>query len=91
VDSAKIEHIRQELPAVESCVYLNTGTNGPLCRGTADVMKKEAEKEYLEGRYVAELMTLEKDLVMAESRLRTAQNMLDHAEMMAERGYVSGL
>ena len=42
--------------------------------------------EYLEGRYVAELMTLEKDLVMAESRLRTAQNMLDHAEMMAERG-----
>ena len=47
--------------------------------------------EYLEGRYVAEMMTLEKDLVMAESRLRTAQNMLDHAEMMAERGYVSGL
>ena len=47
--------------------------------------------EYLEGRYVAELMTLEKDLVMAESRLRTAQNMLDHAEMMAERGYVSDL
>ena len=47
--------------------------------------------EYLEGRYVAELMTMEKDLVMAESRLRTAQNMLGHAEMMAERGYVSGL
>jgi multidrug efflux pump subunit AcrA (membrane-fusion protein) len=47
--------------------------------------------EYLEGRYVAELMTLEKDLVMAESRLRTAQNMLGHSEMMAERGYVSGL
>jgi L-cysteine/cystine lyase len=52
VDSAKIEHIRRELPAVESCVYLNTGTNGPLCRATADVMKEEAEKEYLEGRYL---------------------------------------
>jgi len=47
--------------------------------------------EYLEGRYVAELMTLEKDLAIAESRLRTAQNMLAHATMMAERGYVSEL
>jgi len=36
-------------------------------------------------------MTLEKDLAIAESNLRTAQNMLGHAEMMAERGYVSEL
>jgi len=36
-------------------------------------------------------MTLEKDLAIAESNLRTAQNMLGHAEMMAERGYISEL
>ena len=47
--------------------------------------------EYLEGRYVSELKNMEKDLAIAESNLRTAQNMLDHSEMLAERGYVSEL
>ena len=47
--------------------------------------------EYLEGRFVAELMGLEKELYMAESRLVTARNMRDHALRMAERGYVSEL
>jgi len=48
----KIRRIRSQLPAVDSCVYLNTGTNGPLCTSTAEVMQKEAEKEYQEGRYL---------------------------------------
>ena len=39
MEKDKIENIRKELPAVNSCVYLNTGTNGPLCRATAEVMK----------------------------------------------------
>ena len=61
-------------------------------RARADVARAElAIPEYLEGRYRAQLMTLEKDLAIAESNLRTAQNMLAHAKMMAERGYVSGL
>jgi len=61
-------------------------------RARADVARAElAIPEYLEGRYRAQLMTLEKDLAIAESNLRTAQNMLAHAQMMAERGYVSGL
>ncbi len=47
--------------------------------------------EYLEGRYVAQMMTLEKDLAIAESDLRTAQNMLVHTRMMYERGYRSEL
>lgn len=50
-----------------------------------------AISEYLEGRYRTELMTLEKDLAIFESNLRTAQNMLDHAQMMSEGGYVSEL
>ncbi len=50
-----------------------------------------AVPEYLEGRYVTQMMTLEKDLAIAESDLRTAQNMLDHVQMMYERGYRSEL
>lgn len=61
-------------------------------RSKADVASAElAIPEYLEGRYRAQLMTLEKDLAIAESNLRTAQNMLGHAETMAARGYVSKL
>lgn len=50
-----------------------------------------AVPEYLEGRYRTQLMTLEKDLAVAESNLRTAQNMLAHEETMAQRGYVGAL
>jgi len=47
--------------------------------------------EYLEGRYVARQMEMEKDLAIAESRLRTSQNILAHTKMLQERGYVSTL
>ncbi|TKJ36300.1 MAG: hypothetical protein CEE38_12870 [Planctomycetes bacterium B3_Pla] len=61
-------------------------------RARADVARAElAIPEYMEGRYRSQLMTLEKDLTIARSNLLTAQNMLAHAEKMAERGYVSGL
>ncbi len=56
----------------------------------ANVARAElAIPEYLEGRYVTQMMTLEKDLAISESNLRTAQNMLDHAQTMYERGYRS--
>lgn len=61
-------------------------------RSKADVARAElAIKEYLEGRYVAQLATLEKDMAIAESNLRTAQNMLAHARTRAQRGYISEL
>ena len=61
-------------------------------RSKADVARAElAVQEYLEGRYRSQLMTLEKDLAIAESNLRTAQNMLGHAQDMAARGYVGKL
>jgi HlyD family secretion protein len=61
-------------------------------RSKADVARAElAISEYLEGRYQSELMRLQKDLAIAESNLRTAQNLLGHAKMMSERGYVSDL
>jgi multidrug efflux pump subunit AcrA (membrane-fusion protein) len=61
-------------------------------RSRADVVRAElAISEYLEGRFVSTLAALETNLAVAESRLRTSRNMLDHAQMMSESGYVSDL
>ena len=61
-------------------------------RSAADVARAElAITEYEDGRFQTELMSLEKDLKIAESNLTTAQSMLAHAESMHERGYVSEL
>lgn len=63
-----------------------------LARSSADAKRAElAVSEYLEGRYRTALMTLQKDLAIAESDLRTVRNMLAHTETMAQRGYVSAL
>jgi len=47
--------------------------------------------EYDNGRYVAEKMTLETELVIAESRLRNALSQLKHTRVMARSGYLSKL
>ncbi len=47
--------------------------------------------EYEEGGFPIQLMTLEKNLVIAESNLLTAKDMLDHSVRMLERGYRSEL
>lgn len=63
-----------------------------LARSSANVKRAQlAVSEYLEGRYLTQLMTLQKDLAIAESNLLTTQNLLDHAEAMAKSGYVSDL
>jgi len=67
--SDKLEMIRRELPAVSSCVYLNTGTNGPLCRATAEAMKAEEEKEYLKGRYLPFLSELYKEMDLVRTMI----------------------
>jgi HlyD family secretion protein len=90
------ELVRLDTLAIEDAISERTKyahlTRSGAERARADVARAElAVPEYLEGRYRAQLMTLEKDLAIAESNLRTAQNMLAHAEMMGERGYVSGL
>jgi len=63
----KVKKIRAELPAVSRCYYLNTGTNGPLCRASAEAMKAEAEKEYLEGRYLPFIAELYRDMDEAKA------------------------
>jgi HlyD family secretion protein len=52
---------------------------------------KIAITEYLEGAYPSQLKTLQKDLAIAESHLRTAQNVLAHSQRMFRKGYVSQL
>lgn len=47
--------------------------------------------EYLEGRFVVQKKTLEKELAVAEQNLITAENMLRHAQRMLKRGYTSQL
>lgn len=47
--------------------------------------------EYLEGAYRSQLKTLQKDLAIAESHLRSAKNVLEHSQRMFRKGYVSQL
>lgn len=46
----KVEAIRAQLPAVQSTVYLNTGTNGPLPRSVHQAMSELALEEFETGR-----------------------------------------
>lgn len=47
--------------------------------------------EYLEGTYRSELATKEKEVVVAESGLKAARNMLDYTRRVYRKGYVSEL
>lgn len=47
-----------------------------------------AVSEYEQGRYIAELMALEKDMAVAESNLVNAKNILRHTKMMQESRYL---
>lgn len=50
-----------------------------------------AVSEYEEGRYLNEVMIQEKDLVIAEAALKTAENRLSHTKVMARSKYISEL
>lgn len=52
---------------------------------------KLAVEEYRQGRYEVELMTLQKDLSIAEANLVVAESMLEHAMKMRENDYISDL
>lgn len=51
-DREKVAAIRAQMPATTAVHYLNTGTNGPLPKVTADAIRETAEKEFLQGRYL---------------------------------------
>lgn len=52
---------------------------------------KIAITEYEDGTFRQEMKTLEKDLAVAESNVRTSRNMFEHAQRMFKRGYISQL
>lgn len=57
-------------------------------RSKADVTRGElAINEYLEGRYRSELMSLEKDLAIAKSNLRSAQDWYRYTRLKANRKF----
>ena len=49
-DDEWVTSLRHELPALERCAYLNTGTAGPLPTPTADAISEAAEEERHVGR-----------------------------------------
>jgi len=90
------ELVRLDTLAIEEAISERTKyahwSRSSAERSGANVVRAQlAISEYLEGRYRTQLMRLQKDLTIAKSNQLTAQNMLAHAEMMAQRGYVSGL
>ena len=90
------ELVRLDTLAIEDAIAERTKyahlTRSGAERAEADVARAElAIPEYLEGRYRTQLMTLEKDLTIAQSNQLSARNILAHAETMDQRGYVSGL
>ncbi|MEK6239735.1 MAG: hypothetical protein N2C14_33865, partial [Planctomycetales bacterium] len=63
-----------------------------VARSQADVARAGlAVPEYLEGRFVSSLATLQKDLAIAESKLVNAKNRLSHSKRMARSEYASEL
>ena len=48
-------------------------------------------QEYEQGTYIAELMELEKELVVSEAKLNSDKNILNHSKLMSKSGYLSQL
>ena len=61
-DTEKLKAIREQMPATTAVHYLNTGTNGPLPKVAVDVMQKEIEKEFTQGRYLPFIKELNADM-----------------------------
>jgi multidrug efflux pump subunit AcrA (membrane-fusion protein) len=86
------ELVRLDTLAIEEAIAERTkfahAARSAAERSRADVARsKLAVSEYEQGRYRAQLMTLEKDLAVAKANLRSAQNWLRHANKLAERGF----
>ncbi|HEX6816837.1 MAG TPA: aminotransferase class V-fold PLP-dependent enzyme [Ktedonobacterales bacterium] len=53
-DAEKMAAIREEMPAVRACAYLNAGTNGPLPQRAHEALLTETRRELEEGRITPE-------------------------------------
>ena len=82
----KLDTLAIEDAIAERTKYAHLTRSGAE-RAKADVAASElAIKEYLEGRFVVELKELQKQLAINRAMLESDQALLEHAQMMAERG-----
>lgn len=75
----------------ERTKYANWSQSAADHTAAAVARSKIAISEYDRGRYQAEVMSLEKDVAVAEAALRNAGDRLRHVTTMANSGYVSQL
>lgn len=86
LDTSKIDDaISQQKIACEKAAAEASTADGELA------FAKISITEYVEGKFKSELATKEKDLVVAESQLKSAQNSLAYFQRMFRKGYASGL
>jgi HlyD family secretion protein len=90
------ELVRLDTLAIEDAInerskYANWSRAGAESAKARLARAKLAISEYLDGRYVSQLMTLEKNLAIAESNLITVTNMLEHTEKLSEREFAHEL
>lgn len=79
------ENISQQKIAYETAVANLATAESDVAVATIGIT------EYLEGTFRSEKTTKEKEVVIAESSLKSAQNALDHTEKMFRKGYTSML
>ena len=71
--------------------------NCEKARSTLIQAQKDAEvaeiaiHEYLDGTFQQELQTADANIVIAKENLKNSQNMLEHSEKMARKGYINQL
>lgn len=75
----------------ERTKYANWSQSAADSSAASVARTKIAVSEYEQGRYYAEVMTLEKDVVVAQAALRNAGDRLRHVTVMADSGYISEL
>ncbi|MGB7346045.1 MAG: HlyD family efflux transporter periplasmic adaptor subunit [Pirellulaceae bacterium] len=75
----------------ERTKYSNWSQSAADSTAAAVARSKIAVTEYEQGRYFAEVMTLEKDVAIAQAAVRNAGDRLRHVKAMAKSGYLNEL
>ncbi len=71
--------------------------NAETARGNVKISEAEvvaakiAITEYVEGTFKSDVATKQKELVIAQSQLKSARNALDHSQRLFRKGYISRL
>ncbi len=88
--------VRLDTLAIEDAInerskYAHWSRSGAEQSSANVARTKLAISQYKNGSYVSQLLTLEKELSIAEANLLMAKNSLSHAEKLQDRGFVHSL